>query len=286
MEGVCDAGCLVTDGCMAAGLLSVVPACGCVGMLGWAGSCAQNCPSCADVSCILYLSPQTASNTRSLGKRDAVAFVRAVRRYGLRSRLPDIASEAGGAVEAAGRQAQELLWEELVQGCRQALERAAEQDKQQGTLHDPRVSSTDRHQLQGCALCRTACSVRAGGLWQGHGCSIIDARVALTCVRQGGNDEQPHCCDTCCAAQNVTLDFFGCAVKASEFSQHLAAMELLSAQVKALQSKLAGLPAFHSPPTAPSSVDAAVLPAVQPHGCSIAHSRAQHALESPPLLHS
>jgi chromodomain-helicase-DNA-binding protein 1 len=84
---------------------------------------------------------QATSNTRSLGKRDAVAFVRAVRRYGLRSRLADVASEAGGAVEAAGRQAQELLWEELVQGCRQALERAAEQDKQQGTLHDPRVSS-------------------------------------------------------------------------------------------------------------------------------------------------
>lgn len=84
----------------------------------------------------------------------------------------------------------------------------------------------------------------------------------------------------------MTLDFFGCAVKASEFSQHLAAMELLSAQVKALQSELAGLPALHLPPTSPSSfVGTAVLPAVQPHGCSIAHSRAQHALQSPPLVH-
>lgn len=37
--------------------------------------------------------------------------------------------------------------------------------------------------------------------------------------------------------QEVTLDFFGCAVKASEFSQHLAAMDLLATQVIALQSE-------------------------------------------------
>lgn len=48
----------------------------------------------------------------------------------------------------------------------------------------------------------------------------------------------------------MTLDFFGCPVKASELSQHLAAMELLSAQVKALQSELAGLFTLHSAPSA------------------------------------
>lgn len=37
--------------------------------------------------------------------------------------------------------------------------------------------------------------------------------------------------------QEVTLDFFGCAVKAAEFSQHLAAMELLAQQVNALQGE-------------------------------------------------
>lgn len=37
------------------------------------------------------------------------------------------------------------------------------------------------------------------------------------------------------------MDFFGCAVKASEFSQHLAAMDLLAAQVNNLQSEQEGL---------------------------------------------
>lgn len=77
----------------------------------------------------------------SLSKRDAVAFVRAVRRHGLQSRLADIAAEVGGAVESAEPQAQQLLWSELAEGCKRALELAAEQDKQQGQLHDPRVSS-------------------------------------------------------------------------------------------------------------------------------------------------
>jgi chromodomain-helicase-DNA-binding protein 1 len=86
---------------------------------------------------------QASANTRSLSKRDAVAFVRAVRRYGLQTRLSVVASEAGGAVEAAEPQAQQLLWGELVQGCRRALEVAAEQDKQQGQLHDPRVSPAE-----------------------------------------------------------------------------------------------------------------------------------------------
>lgn len=83
--------------------------------------------------------PQPPSNTRSLGKRDAVAFVRAVRRYGLQSRLADIAAEVGGAVEGESHGAQQLLWQSLVDGCSKALARAAEQDKQQGQLHDPRV---------------------------------------------------------------------------------------------------------------------------------------------------
>lgn len=46
-------------------------------------------------------------------------------------------------MEAAEPQAQQLLWGELVQGCRRALELAAEQDKQQGQLHEPRVSHAD-----------------------------------------------------------------------------------------------------------------------------------------------
>lgn len=92
----------------------------------------------------LFVQCQVPSQTCSLSKRDAVAFVRAVRRYGLQSRLADIASEVGGAVESAEPQAQQLLWSELADGCRRALDMAAEQDKQQGQLHDPRVSISSR----------------------------------------------------------------------------------------------------------------------------------------------
>jgi hypothetical protein len=45
----------------------------------------------------------------------------------------------------------------------------------------------------------------------------------------------PRC--PCLVHQEATLDFFGCAVKAADFSQHLAAMELLAAQVNNLQSE-------------------------------------------------
>lgn len=86
-----------------------------------------------------------------------MAFVRAVRRYGLQSRLAVVASEAGGAVEAAEPQAQQLLWGQLVQGCRRALEVAAEQDKQQGQLHDPRVSRAEHVSLS--ASCVFSCSL-------------------------------------------------------------------------------------------------------------------------------
>ena len=88
-----------------------------------------------------WLPPQAPSNTHSLSKRDAVAFVCAARRYSLQSRLADVAAEVGGAVDQAEPQAQQLLWAELEQGCQRALELAAEQDKMQGQLRDPRVNT-------------------------------------------------------------------------------------------------------------------------------------------------
>lgn len=42
---------------------------------------------------------------RTLSKRDAAAWVRAVRRYGLEARLPDIAREVGPALEGASQSA-------------------------------------------------------------------------------------------------------------------------------------------------------------------------------------
>jgi chromodomain-helicase-DNA-binding protein 1 len=79
-------------------------------------------------------SPAPAS--RSLSRKDATAFVRAARRYGLKARLPAIAAEVGGAVEEAGPQQQLSLWRALVDGCRRALEmgQVAEQ------MHEAKVS--------------------------------------------------------------------------------------------------------------------------------------------------
>jgi hypothetical protein len=77
---------------------------------------------------------------RSLSKRDAASFVRAVRRFGLASRLADISAEAGGAVAREGPPAARALLAALSDGCSRALAAAAEQDKQQGELHDAWVS--------------------------------------------------------------------------------------------------------------------------------------------------
>ncbi|CAM6102358.1 unnamed protein product [Calypogeia fissa] len=63
----------------------------------------------------------TAGN---LSKRDATAFVKAVKKFGDQSRLKTIAKECGGAVDAARAGAQLQLWEGLVNGCKDALRRA------------------------------------------------------------------------------------------------------------------------------------------------------------------
>jgi chromodomain-helicase-DNA-binding protein 1 len=67
---------------------------------------------------------------RSLSRRDATAFVRAVRRFGLKSKLPAIVSEVGGVLEEAGLPQQLSLWRALVGGCRRALDLAAQADQQ------------------------------------------------------------------------------------------------------------------------------------------------------------
>jgi chromodomain-helicase-DNA-binding protein 1 len=43
---------------------------------------------------------------RALNRKDAVAFVRAVKRYGLESRLPDVAAEVGPSLLQAPEPAQ------------------------------------------------------------------------------------------------------------------------------------------------------------------------------------
>ncbi|KAF8073052.1 CHR5 [Scenedesmus sp. PABB004] len=63
---------------------------------------------------------------RALGRRDAAAFVRSVRRYGTKARLADVAAEVGGALAGAALPQLRSLWRVLVGGCRTALELATE----------------------------------------------------------------------------------------------------------------------------------------------------------------
>ncbi|KAK9828376.1 hypothetical protein WJX81_001254 [Elliptochloris bilobata] len=61
---------------------------------------------------------------RTLSKRDAAVWVRAVRRYGLEARLPDVAREVGPALEGAPNSALRALWAGLLAAC-ERVERAS-----------------------------------------------------------------------------------------------------------------------------------------------------------------
>lgn len=75
--------------------------------------------------------------THTLSRRDATTFVRAVRRHGLKSRLPAIAAEVGGVVEEADLPQQRSLWRALVDGCRTALDMAQQTGQQpEGKVRD------------------------------------------------------------------------------------------------------------------------------------------------------
>eukprot|EP00250_Pteridium_aquilinum_P009901 c19015_g1_i2 orf=976-6498(-) len=58
----------------------------------------------------------------SLSKKDANAFVRAVKKFGDKSKLDIIAAEVGGTFEGANLRAQSQLLEDLVKGCEEAIE--------------------------------------------------------------------------------------------------------------------------------------------------------------------
>ncbi|KIY92937.1 chromodomain-helicase-DNA-binding protein 1 [Monoraphidium neglectum] len=75
-------------------------------------------------------SPDPApANVRTISRRDAAAFVRAVRRYGLPQRLPAIAAEVGPALEDAPPRQRLSLWRSLVDGCRTAVDETPEDAK-------------------------------------------------------------------------------------------------------------------------------------------------------------
>lgn len=69
-----------------------------------------------------------AAGNRTLSRRDANAFVRGVRRYGLVTRLGEVCSETGKAVEELGKGARIALWQALVGGCKAAVEATQGED--------------------------------------------------------------------------------------------------------------------------------------------------------------
>ncbi|GIL73203.1 hypothetical protein Vretifemale_3383 [Volvox reticuliferus] len=67
---------------------------------------------------------------RSLSRRDAAAFVRAVRRYGRQERLADVASEVGRSLEESTPGQRLSLWHTLIDGCKAAVQRTTEELKE------------------------------------------------------------------------------------------------------------------------------------------------------------
>eukprot|EP00879_Flechtneria_rotunda_P012304 GHRR01012851.1.p1 GENE.GHRR01012851.1~~GHRR01012851.1.p1 ORF type:complete len:597 (+),score=210.52 GHRR01012851.1:462-2252(+) len=119
----------------------------------------------------LQAASSSAPATRPLSRRDAAAFVRAVRRYGLQSRLPSIAAEVGGVLKEVGLPEQRSLWRGLVEGCKRVLDMAAEAQQQDGK--DPTLD------FFGCA-------VKAGDLTHHLSCmALLESRViALKAAQQ------------------------------------------------------------------------------------------------------
>lgn len=73
--------------------------------------------------------PRPQDFPRALSKRDAGAFVRAVKRHGLLSKLDTIAAEAGGVLPSAGHRALLALWYGFVRGLEKACSMSNDDDK-------------------------------------------------------------------------------------------------------------------------------------------------------------
>ena len=73
--------------------------------------------------------PRPQDFPRALSKRDAGAFVRAVKRHGLLSKLDTIAAEAGGALPSAGRRALLALWHGFFRGLEKACSMSNDDEK-------------------------------------------------------------------------------------------------------------------------------------------------------------
>ncbi|MEW5309897.1 MAG: hypothetical protein WDW38_001742 [Sanguina aurantia] len=135
------------------------------------------------------------AGTRTLSRRDAAAFVRGVRRYALVTRIADVCTEAGRAVEELSRGARIALWQAFIGGCKAAVDATQGED------------------------------AKVRGFEEGH-----DGRVS-TCVRCVTASESPDSGK----AEDAILDFFGVAVKAQELLTHVSQFRMLARRISGLK---------------------------------------------------
>ena len=159
-------------------------------------------PQAVDASGRLIASetaPRPLSFPKTLGKRDAAAFVKAVRRHGLASKLETIAEDAGGAVATASSDAVEALFHGLVRGCEKVLD-------VQSKRAPPPSSFASKKKQQGGKSHAAAQRHRSGG-----------SRTS-----SGGHSKEPE----------AHLDFFGVDVRAGDLLSVMRHMKLLESKAK------------------------------------------------------
>lgn len=158
-------------------------------------------------------SPRPQNFPKTLSRRDATAFVRAVRRRGLVTRLDAIAEETGGAVAAAALDARLALWHGLIRGCEKVVD-----------IHNRRTLT--QHGKAG-----------PGPSGSPGGSSSVGASghpvVALPPGPHG-----PGPASSSKAHAEGRLDFFGAEVKAAELLSFVRQMALLDARLARLSDPI------------------------------------------------
>lgn len=94
------------------------------------------------------------SGELSLSKKDATAFLRAVKKYGTESKMDAVAAEVGPALEDAPDSARTALYNALINGCTEVLQKAALHPEL--LLHKPAPAPVAGAPAEGAAAAKAA----------------------------------------------------------------------------------------------------------------------------------
>lgn len=112
-------------------------------------------------------------DARSLSRRDAAAFVRAVRRYGRPERLADVAAEVGRSLEEAGPGPRLSLWYSLMDGCRLAVQKTTEEQSEDAKVRGWEGGGGRRWgRKRDRGGCKDGWKLGTGGRRRGRGCEV------------------------------------------------------------------------------------------------------------------